>query len=81
MKTTMAESPTQILAQVFFCEFCEIFINPIHATDFSIYPENTKKLWFSDTFKGYRKITVVWNELMSWVLPFCENVKKSVTKK
>ena len=27
MKTTMAESPTQILAQVFFCEFCEIFKN------------------------------------------------------
>ena len=26
-KTTMAESPTQILAQAFFCELCEIFKN------------------------------------------------------
>ena len=40
------------------------FINPFHQTGLFLYPLKTSEnLWFSVVFRGYRKRSVVWNEL------------------
>ena len=50
---------------MYFFIFTEELINPFHATCLFLYPlKRSENLWFSDVFKGYRKIIVAINGLM-----------------
>ena len=50
---------------MYFFIFTEGLINLFHATCLFLYPLKTSEnLWFSDVFKGYRKIIVAINRLM-----------------
>ena len=44
-------------------------LDPFQATVPYSYPLNTSEnLWFYKVFRGYRNRTLVWNELISWML-------------
>ena len=43
----------------------QIRVNPFHTIDIFLYPlKQSKKFWFSDVFRRYRKRSVAWNSLM-----------------
>ena len=53
------------LLTLFKTRVCPLLLNPFHATGLFLYLLKTSEnLWFSDTFREYRKRPVAWSGLM-----------------